>query len=105
MPPAEENISEFKKYKSQLSKILRLEKRKYYKRKFEKVRLSLKRTWSLINEYLSKRKGTLPDEMFMLENQVPLNDKEGNSRCQERAFCCLIQIRCDLESAASSRSS
>ena len=102
--PSDENISESKRYKSQLSKILRLEKWNYYEREFEKVPLSLKNTWSLIKECRSKRKDqSFPDEMWLPYNQEPLNDKKEIVDALNPAFCqnrlkncgvrCLINIK------------
>ena len=102
--PSDENISEFKRYKSQLSKILRLEKKNYYEREFEKVRFSPKKTWFLINEFLSKRKDqSFPDEICMPENQVPFNDKKEIADALNRHFAKIGEKT--AESAASSGSS
>ena len=102
--PSDENISKFKRYKSQLSKILCLEKRNYYEREFEKVRFSPKKTWFLINECFSKRKDqSFPDEMCMPENQVPLNDKKEIADALNRQFAKIGEKT--AESSVSSESS
>ena len=48
------------KYKNILTKVLRLEKQKYYCMQFEKKKCNIKETWGIINNAL-KRKSKIKD--------------------------------------------
>ena len=51
---------EYRKYRNNLSKLIRISKQRFYKTKFDNAIGNLKQTWALINELRRKQKNALP---------------------------------------------
>ena len=51
---------EYRKYRNNLSKLIRISKQRFYKTKFDNAIGNLKQTWALINELRGKQKNALP---------------------------------------------
>ena len=51
---------EYRKYRNNLSKLMRISKQRFYKTKFDNAIGNLKQTWALINELRGKQKNALP---------------------------------------------
>ena len=64
------------KYKNTLTKVLRLEKQKYYCAQFEKKKFNIKETWGVINKALN-RKSKIRDIIQIRENDRIINDEES----------------------------
>ena len=48
--------SRYKKYKNKLTKLLRLEKKNYYRKKLEDCKTNTRETWKILNNIIGKRK-------------------------------------------------
>ena len=69
--------SRYKKYKTKLTKLLRLEKKNYYRKKLEDCKTNTRETWKILNNIIGKRKSETKysNEFCVGENRV-LESKE-----------------------------
>lgn len=51
-----EDVIQYKKYRNELNKLLRITKINYYKQKLDETKNDYKKTWKLINDVTNKRK-------------------------------------------------
>ena len=64
------------KYKNTLTKIMRLEKQRYYCSQFEKKKSNIKETWGVINKALNKKSGKKSIKQIREDNKT-INDEES----------------------------
>ena len=67
-----------KKYKNKLTKLLRLEKKNYYRKKLEDCKTNTRETWKILNNIIGKRKSETKysNEFCVGENLVVLESKD-----------------------------
>ena len=70
--------SRYKKYKNKLTKLLRLEKKNYYRKKLEDCKTNTRETWKILNNIIGKRKSETKysNEFHVGEKRVVLESKE-----------------------------
>ena len=67
---------DYRKYRNNLSNVIRKCKQQHYSLKFEKATGNLKKTWSLINELRGKHNNILPS-YFKIDGSSVTEDKES----------------------------
>ena len=65
----------YKLYRLRLKKLIKLSKKNYYSRKFEKVKGNSKKTWELINELRGKSKSNIKAS-FMIDGKLVADKRE-----------------------------
>lgn len=68
----------YKNYKNKLTKLLRLEKKKYYRKKLDDCKTNIRATWKTLNSIIGKRKSdtTYLNKFHVGDNIVVLENKE-----------------------------
>ena len=70
--------SRYKNYKNKLTKMLRIEKKNYYRQKFEECKANISETWTILNTIIGKRKSEAKySNKFIFDNdRVTLDNEE-----------------------------
>ena len=70
--------SRYKNYKNKLTKILRIEKKNYYRQKLEECKANASETWKILNTIIGKRKSEAKysNEFIVDNDRVTLDNEE-----------------------------
>ena len=70
--------SRYKNYKNKLTKILRIEKKNYYRQKLEECKANTSETWKILNTIIGKRKSEAKysNEFIVDNDRVTLDNEE-----------------------------
>ena len=70
--------SRYKNYKNKLTKILRIEKKNYYRQKREECKANTSETWKILNTIIGKRKSEAKysNEFIVDNDRVTLDNEE-----------------------------
>ena len=82
----------YKSYRRYLKKIIKLAKKNYYGRKFEKVTGDLKKTWGLINELRGKVKRNIKAS-FIIDRKL-VEDRRQISNGFNKFFASVAKTEC-----------
>ena len=68
-------FEEYRRYRSRLSKLIKMSKQRYYNLKFENATGNYRQTWALINELRGKSKDALPSHFTININRSHIDNK------------------------------
>ena len=84
--PSNTTLNKFKKYKNKLNHSIRIAKGLYYEQQLMQNRLNCKKTWSILNEIINKRKQGKKVPSSFLVNSVGYSDPNfiANQFCKQK---------------------